>query len=203
MTPRPPKSFQRRPKFFCTRLSDQPASEPRRFPRVVLPDRHGARDEPVMSQISRGIFAAARRFADVGRGAVGGRPRSHRQACRIPWQRLQTAINRAAKADRAAVVTVRRADPDHFGSAGWSFRYLGPGPRSRGASGPQRRFRALMVEVGEWQADGRLRARRQRVDRSRQAASARPLRDLSAWPLVHGFSNRGRKSAIGYSGLKI
>ena len=132
-----------------------------------------------MSQISRGIFAAVAVTLTLGavplaagRDLTAGLQNRLERPCDRDQSRRQGRSRRRGG-------TRRCADPHHFTSTGWSFRYVGPGPRSRGASGPQTALPRPHGQIREWQADGRLRARRQRADRSRQIASTRPLRDLS------------------------
>jgi hypothetical protein len=77
-------------------------------PFALCLDRHGARDQRIMSQLSRGFFAAiaVSLLCGVG-GAIqfaAGRDLSG-YAQNSPATPAEASINRAAKADRAAGVT--------------------------------------------------------------------------------------------------
>jgi hypothetical protein len=72
---------------------------------------------------------------------------------------------------------VANADQDDLASAGGALRYFGAGTDTDGTS-RQCYFSAPGDQAGKPKDDGRLRAHGQRAGRSRQAASAGPLRDV-------------------------
>ena len=99
-----PKVVPAPDKYFWTRLSDNRPRELRRSVRVVSCDRLGARDERIMSQLSRGIFAAIAVSLTCGVGGAvqfaAGRDLS--ATTQNSSGTSEASINRAAKADRAA-----------------------------------------------------------------------------------------------------
>jgi hypothetical protein len=99
-----PKVVPAPDKFFWTRLSDNGQREPPRSVRVVSFDRYGARDERIMSQLSRGLFAATAVLVMCGVGGAVQFAAGHDLS--VATQNFpgtsESSINRAAKADRAA-----------------------------------------------------------------------------------------------------
>ncbi len=75
----------------------------------------------------------------------------------------EPGINRAAKADRAAIVAgIPGADPDDFASLRWPVRHLGPAPRAGRPKGQRPVFRPVPVGRSGGPEDGGLRAHGQR-----------------------------------------
>jgi hypothetical protein len=161
------------------------------FPPRCWPDRHGATDDGAGHVTAgNGDFRCDRALADIGRGAICVGPRSVRSAARSASARpsaecLSGAIDRGRdchQPGRESRPCGRRrgiagADANDFASAGGLLRYVFPAPRAGG----QRRqllIRACHDQARQRQDDAGLRAGCQRADRSRQAASARPLPEL-------------------------
>ena len=155
--------------------------------RVVSLDRHGAMNEggrnmPQLSgKLSKGIFgavavsltfgavqfASGRDLASVSQDAVS----------QSPWHPPTAAVNRAAKTDRAAGVSASAAQTQTI-----SLRLDGLPDTSvlvRMPVAQAARNASALRRQDPGERDGGLRAGGQRPDRSRQAASAGPLRDLN------------------------
>ena len=193
MTHTAPESFQPRGyffEFFCTRLSDGPCPEPGCSARVVSLVAMGRRIDRrayYATAIQRNFhrcFECDRGFVDVRCSPVCCGTRSFRESAGS-----LAAIHRGFGDERSCHQSRRQnrpcggcrriggTDEDDPASAGGPSRYVDSGPDPDGP-GAQRSFRALCDQILGSKDDGRLRARRQRSDRNRQAASAGSLRDL-------------------------
>jgi hypothetical protein len=187
---RAPESFPSPRIFFHTRLSDSSGPEPDCSARVVSLVAMGrwidgrANHAAAIKGNFHSSFGCNRGFADVQRRTICIGTRSCDQSAgslaaihaglgderhRGQPRRQNRPCGRYRK--------VAGTDQDDYAPAQGLARYVGPGPHTDGP-GTQWFFRALGDQIPGSKDDGRLRARGQYPDRSRQTASAGPLRDV-------------------------
>ena len=198
MTQRPPESFPALRNYFRTRLSDRGLREPRQFRVALSLDRHGARDDGrcIMAQyypvrFIQGNFRRGCGVADLRRGQLAsGRDLSG--VSQIPVT-SSAATLRTSHQPRRQGRSCGRRGRDRRRRRGRSRcgSTILPIPRSWSACRWRRRRApsSSLLTSRQGQARRGLRARGQRADRGRQAASARPLRDLIASGIATSVSD--------------